>query len=156
MLTLNIGKDKAWQKIKHYCAYQERSHKEVKEKLFSFGLYKTEVETLIVQLIEENYLNEERFAIAYAGGKFRMKLWGRQKIKYALKQKQVSDYCIKKALMAIDNDEYLNASKKLAAEKLATLKTEKNLLNKKKKLQQYLLQKGFEPSLIFETLNEII
>ena len=58
--------------------------------------------------------------------------------------------------MAIDNDEYLNASKKLAAEKLATLKTEKNLLNKKKKLQQYLLQKGFEPSLIFETLNEII
>lgn len=143
-------------KIKHYCAYQERSHKEVKEKLFSFGLYKTEVETLIVQLIEENYLNEERFAIAYAGGKFRIKLWGRQKIKYALKQKQVSDYCIKKALMAIDNDEYLNASKKLAAEKLATLKTEKNLLNKKKKLQQYLLQKGFEPSLIFETLNEII
>lgn len=118
-------------KIKHYCAYQERSHKEVKEKLFSFGLYKTEVETLIVQLIEENYLNEERFAIAYAGGKFRIKLWGRQKIKYALKQKQVSDYCIKKALMAIDNDEYLNASKKLAAEKLATLKTEKNLLNKK-------------------------
>ena len=124
--------------------------------MFSFGLYKTEVETLIVQLIEENYLNEERFAIAYAGGKFRIKLWGRQKIKYALKQKQVSDYCIKKALMAIDNDEYLNASKKLAAEKLATLKTEKNLLNKKKKLQQYLLQKGFEPSLIFETLNEII
>ena len=124
--------------------------------MFSFGLYKTEVETLIVQLIEENYLNEERFAIAYAGGKFRMKLWGRQKIKYALKQKQVSDYCIKKALMAIDNDEYLNASKKLAAEKLATLKTEKILLNKKKKLQQYLLQKGFEPSLIFETLNEII
>lgn len=99
--------------------------------MFSFGLYKTEVETLIVQLIEENYLNEERFAIAYAGGKFRIKLWGRQKIKYALKQKQVSDYCIKKALMAIDNDEYLNASKKLAAEKLATLKTEKNLLNKK-------------------------
>ncbi|HRD43896.1 MAG TPA: RecX family transcriptional regulator, partial [Ferruginibacter sp.] len=106
MYRLNIGKEKAWQKIKHYCAYQERSHKEVKEKLYGFGLYKAEVELLLTQLIEENYLNEERFATAFAGGKFRMKQWGRQKIKYELKQKQVSDYCIKKALAAIDGEQY--------------------------------------------------
>ncbi len=154
MRTLNIGKEKGWQKIKHYCAYQERSHKEVKEKLYSFGLYKTEVEALIAQLIEENFLNEERFALAYAGGKFRMKQWGRQKIKYALKQKQVSGYCISKALAAIGSDEYQKAIKKLAAEKLAILKAEKNLLNKKRKLQQYLLHKGFEPDIISQTLND--
>src|SRR6187401_2447386 len=98
MQQKNIGTEKALQKIKHYCAYQERSHYEVKEKLYSFGLYKNEVELLLSQLVEENYLNEERYAIAFAGGKFRIKQWGRVKIKYELKQKQVSEYSIKKAL----------------------------------------------------------
>src|SRR6478736_3420107 len=98
MLQKNIGTEKAWQKIKHYCAYQERSHAETRDKLYGFGLYKHEVETLLTQLIEENYLNEERYAIAFAGGKFRMKQWGRVKIKYELKQKQVSEYNIKNAL----------------------------------------------------------
>ena len=131
MYRLNIGKEKAWQKIKHYCAYQERSHKEVKEKLYGFGLYKADVEMLLTQLIEENYLNEERFALAFAGGKFRMKQWGRQKIKYELKQKQVSDYCIKKALAAIDGEQYEKVLYKMATGKLNALKTEKNLLLKK-------------------------
>lgn len=131
MYRLNIGKEKAWQKIKHYCAYQERSHKEVKEKLYGFGLYKADVEMLLTQLIEENYLNEERFALAFAGGKFRMKQWGRQKIKYELKQKQVSDYCIKKALAAIDGEQYEKVLNKMATGKLNALKTEKNLLLKK-------------------------
>lgn len=152
----NIGKEKALQKIKHYCAYQERSHKEVKEKLYGFGLYKSEVEMLLTQLIEENYLNEERYAMAYAGGKFRMKQWGRQKIKYALKQKQVSEYCIKKALKAIDDADYEKTFRKLALEKRAALKAEKSPLDKKRKLQQYLLQKGFEPALISGILNEPI
>ena len=69
----NIGTEKALQKIKHFCSYQERSHQEVKEKLYSFGLYKADVELLLSQMIEENYLNEERFAIAFAGGRFRIK-----------------------------------------------------------------------------------
>jgi regulatory protein len=92
MFGKNIGTEKAWQKIKHYCAYQERSHAEAREKLYSFGLYRQEVETLLSQLIEENYLNEERFAVAFAGGKFRMKQWGKTKIKYELQQKRVSAY----------------------------------------------------------------
>src|SRR5213082_1811867 len=92
-----IGKEQALQKLKHYCGYQERSHVEAIEKLYSFGLYKQEVEECISRLIEEDYLNEERFAMAYARGKFRMKRWGKIKIRYALKEKAVSDYCINKA-----------------------------------------------------------
>lgn len=137
-------------KIKHYCAYQERCHAEVKEKLYSFGLYKGDVDILISQLIEENYLNEERFAIHYAGGKFRMKQWGRIKIKYSLKQKQVSEYCIKKALKEINEIDYLKTFHKLAEQKLETLKSEKNIFSKKKKLQDYLLQKGYESALVRE------
>lgn len=147
---LNIGIEKAFQKIKQFCAYQERNHREVKEKLFSYGLYNDQVEGLMSQLIEENFLNEERFAIAYAGGKFRMKDWGKNKIKFGLKQQQVSDYCIKKALKTIDEDEYIQKLQKLYSAKERTLKSEKNIIIKKKKIQQHLMQKGYEASLVNE------
>lgn len=146
-------KEQALQKIKHYCAYQERCHQEVKEKLYSLGMHRKDVDELISQLIEENYLNEERFAIQYAGGKFRMNHWGKIKIKYALKQKQVSEYCIKKALLQIDNDAYMKTIEKLAAEKQNTLKGEKNNFVKLRKVQDYLLQKGFESDLIKDALD---
>ena len=155
MLPKNIGTEKAWQKIKHYCAYQERSHAETRDKLYSFGLYKHEVETLLTRLIEENYLNEERYAIAFAGGKFRMKQWGRVKIKYELQQNRVSTYCIKKAMTAIDQNDYQKPLQKLATAKLATLKSEKNIFVKKTKLRNYLMQKGFEPALVMEIVNRI-
>ena len=86
----SIPGEKALLKIKRYCAYQERSHKEVMDKLYSWGFYKKEAELLLSQLIEEGYLNEERFAILFAGGKFRIKHWGKKKIEQALKEKQVS------------------------------------------------------------------
>jgi regulatory protein len=140
-------------KIKQYCAYQERCHAEVKEKLYYFGLYKKDVEQLMSQLIEENYLNEERFAIQYAGGKFRMNKWGKIKIKYALKQKQVSEYSIKKALQQISEEDYKNTLQKLAEQKLKTLKTERNSFARKKKLQDYLLQKGYESELVRDVIN---
>jgi len=143
-------------KIKQYCAYQERCHSEVKDKLYSFGLNKTEVEDLISKLIEENYLNEERFAIQFAGGKFRVKQWGRIKIKYQLKQKQVSEYCIKKALAGIDLEDYYNTLYKLATMKLNTLKNEKNIFLRKKQLQDHLRMKGYENDLVNEVVNEII
>lgn len=155
MQPLNIGTEKALEKIIKYCAYQERSHVEVKEKLFSYGLYKEQVEELISQLIAENYLNEERYAIAFAGGKFRMKYWGRIKIKYELKQHQVSEYCIKKALSQIDEDQYLERLKKLFADKTTSLKQEKNNFVKKRKIMAYLQQKGYESSLINELLKEL-
>ncbi len=132
------------QKIKQYCTYQERCQSEVREKLYSYELYKNKVEETIAILIQENYLNEERFAIQFAGGHFRIKQWGKIKIRYALKQKQISDYCIKKALKSIDETDYLKTVKKLYDAKLKTLKSEKNIFIKKRKLQDYLLQKGFE------------
>ncbi len=152
-MNTKLSKEQALPKIKQYCTYQERCHAEVKEKLYAFGLYKKDVEQLMSQLIEENYLNEERFAIQYAGGKFRMNQWGRIKIKYALKQKQVSDYCIKKALKEINESDYKKTLQKLAEQKLKTLKGEKNIFIKKRKLQDYLLQKGYENELVREVVN---
>ena len=143
-----FSKEVALQKAKQYCAYQERCHSEVKEKLYSFGLHKNEVDELLAILIEENYLNEERFAIQFAGGKFRIKQWGRIKIKYALKQKQVSEYCIKKAMTVIKEPDYKKTLQKLFDEKLKTLKAEKNVFIKKRKLQDHLIQKGFEFDLV--------
>lgn len=152
---LNIGTVKAYQKITQFCAYQERCHSETKEKLFSFGLYKEQVEDLLTRLIEDNYINEERYAIAFAGGKFRMNDWGKLKIKYELKKKQVSEYCIRKALSAIDDDSYLEKAANLMGKKHHLLKKEKNQLVKKKKLQSYMIQKGFENFLINELLQKI-
>ena len=146
--------EQAFQKAKHYCAYQERCHAEAKEKLYSFGLWKNDVETIISQLIQEDYLNEERFASMYARGKFRMKQWGRVKIKYELKQKQVSEYCIKKGLKEILDDEYKKTLIKLAEEKMRTLKGEKNIHIKKRKAMDYLLQKGYERDLILSIISE--
>ena len=149
-----LTKEQALQKLKHYCAYQERSHSEVKEKLYNLGVWKKEHDEIIAALIEENYLNEERFAIAFAGGKWRIKQWGRIKIKYELKQKQVSDYSIKKALKQIVEEDYLNVLNKLAKEKYASLKSEQYLVRKKKTMD-YLMQKGFESELVNETIKSI-
>lgn len=145
-----VTKEQALQKLKHYCAYQERSHLEVREKLYSLGQRKQDVDTITAQLIEEGYLNEERFAIQFAGGKFRMKQWGRKKIEQGLKEKQVSAYCIKKALAQIDDEAYMDVLNKQALKKWQTLKGEKNIFIKKRKLQDYLLQKGFEYDLVNE------
>lgn len=149
------SKDEALQKAKQYCAYQERSHSEVKEKLYSFGMNKKEVDELLSELISENYLNEERFAIQFAGGKFRIKQWGKVKIKYSLKQKQVSEYCIKKALAAIDERDYSKTAQKLFEQKLKLLKTEKNIFIKKRKLQDHLLQKGFETTIVSKLIASV-
>jgi len=146
--------EQAYQKIKQFCAYQERCHREVTEKLYSFGLYKKDVEILLSRLIEENYLNEERFAIAFAGGKFRMKQWGRVKIKYELKQKGVSSFCVTLALKEIDEETYLETLKSLATKKWENLKGEQ-YLNRQAKTTTYLMQKGFEHNLIAEAIEEI-
>jgi len=149
----HLTKEEALQKLKHYCAYQERCHSEVKEKLYSLGVWKKDHDEIIAKLIEENYLNEERFAIAFAGGKFRIKQWGRVKIKYELKQKQVSDYSIKKALKQIDEEDYMKMLDKLTKEKYASLKSEQYFIRKKKAID-YLLAKGFEIELINKSINK--
>lgn len=138
----------ALQKLKHFCAYQERCHQEVKEKLYGYGLTTPEVEAAISALIEENYLNEERFAKAYAGGKFRMKQWGRVKIKYALKQKQISPYCIKLAMSEIDEEDYERILADLVEKQWDALKSEKNIFNRLRKTMDFLIRKGYELDLI--------
>lgn len=155
MKSEKLTPQQAHQKIKQFCAYQERCHSEVQDKLYSYGLTGPEVGEAISKLIEENYLNEERFATQFAGGKFRIKQWGRVKIKYELKQRGVSEYCIRKGLAAIDNTAYNITLHKQAAQKLKLLKSEKNIFIRKRKLQGYLVAKGFEINLVWECLNEI-
>jgi regulatory protein len=150
-----LTREQALQKARHYCGYQERSHSEVREKLYSFGLWKNDVEEILSRLIEENYLNEERFAIQFAGGHFRLKQWGRVKIRYELQKRKVSDYCLKKALASIDSEDYSKTLEDLARKKWGLLKEEANHLIRRHKLQQYLLQKGFEPEFISPTITAI-
>jgi regulatory protein len=150
----NLTSEQALQRAKLYCSYQERCHAETKEKLYSLGLFKNDVDRIVSLLIEEGYLNEERFAAAYARGKFRMKHWGRIKIKYELKQRKVSEYCIREAMKQIDEDEYMKVLAKLAREKLNELRGEGNDFVRKKKVFDFLLQKGFERDLIICVIKE--
>ena len=147
-----LTKEQALQKLRQFCAYQERSHYEVQQKLWDLGVRRAEHDEILSTLIEENYLNEERFAIQFAGGKFRMKDWGRKKIYYALKEKKVSEYSIKKAMKEIDEDAYLKTLHSLAEKKYASLKGEQYLVRRKKTMD-YLLQKGFESDLVGRTLK---
>lgn len=154
MQRKQLTKEQAIQKLKHYCAYQERCHSEVMEKLYSLGVWKREHDEIIATLIEENYLNEERFAIAFAGGKWRQKQWGRVKIKYELKQKKVSEYCIKKAFKQIEEIEYEQALHKIATDKYNSLKQYQYLIRKKKTID-YLIQKGFEHGLVLSAVETL-
>lgn len=142
--------------ITRYCQYQPRCHKEVRNKLYELGCTTPEVEEQIIDLIQTGLLNEENYARAIARGKFRMKQWGRRKIVEQLKFQQVSDYCIKKALTEIDEDEYLETLSMLAGKKLKELKSEKNIFIKKQKMYRYLVQKGYESGLASETINEAL
>lgn len=151
-----LSLEQALQKARHYCGYQERSHRDVLEKLYSFGLRKHDAEQALATLIEENYLNEERFAIHYAGGHFRLKSWGRIRIRYELKQKQVSDYCIKKALATIGEEEYEQKLVKLAEDRAAALADEPNAFIRRQKLQDFLLRKGYEQDKIMSTLQHVL
>lgn len=142
------------EKIKHYCAYQERSQWEVRNKLIELHVYGLDLENVMVELISENYLNEERFARQLARGKFNLKQWGKAKIKQALKQHHVSDYCIKAGLSEIDDTDYHRTLYKLAEQKWDSLNKEKNKFNKMAKTRNFLLQKGFETDLIHIWLQQ--
>ena len=140
-------------KAEHYCAYQERSQQEVRDKLYEWGMYSTGVENVISQLITNNFINEERFANAYTTGKFRQKGWGRIKIKQGLKFKKVPEVLIKKALQKIDGHEYEQTLAKLLVKKAAVL-TEKDPYKRRYKLQQYAMGRGFEADMIADVLKD--
>ena len=145
--------EKAYMKLKHYCGYQDRCHQEVKEKLYSLKLGKVTVEMLLSRLIEEDYLNEERYAKAFVGGHFRQKQRGKVKIAYALKQKRVSEYNIKKAMKEIPEEDYLAVAEKLITTKWNTLKNEQ-YINRTVKTMAFLQQRGFEPGLVQSILKK--
>lgn len=142
--------------IYHYCNYQDRCHAEVRNKLYELGCSRDEVEQYIADLIENDLLNEERYARNYARGKFRMTHWGRHKILQQLRLHKISEYCIKKAMQEIDPDEYERSINKLAEKKWEELKAEKNVHIKKNKVYRYLLQKGYEGDMVQDAINKII
>lgn len=144
----------ALDKLKQYCAYQERCHADVRNKLFEYGINTEDQGPVIAYLIEENYLNEERFATMFAGGHFRIKKWGKIKIVQALKQKQISEYLIKLSLKEIDDDDYLLTLHKLAETKWPTIKAP-TVLHRRQKCRLYLMQKGYEPQLINDIVNNL-
>ena len=149
----------ATRKAEAYCAYQERCQQEVRDQLYEWGLWPEAVENIIAELITGNFLNEERFAKQFAGGKFRIKKWGRVKIKMALKKKKISEYCVRQAMKEIDEKEYIRTLKKIIGsqtEKLERKKIKGRFASeiKKQKIIQYCLSRGFESDIVIDLLNE--
>lgn len=140
-------------KAAEYCARQERSHQEVRDKLYQWGMRGEEIETVIVELIGSNFLNEQRFADAFTIGKLRQKRWGRRKIQAGLRAKRVSDACITNALAAIEEDEYVEVLKEVAI-KRAQLEKALDPFVAKQRVIKYLVQRGFEPDLARKVIDE--
>jgi regulatory protein len=140
--------------MEYYCAYQERCHLEVQEKLRSYILNAHERDTIVVKLIENNYLNEERFASVFSISKFHQKKWGKIRIKNELKARKISDYLITKAIKEIPMEDYFSAFE-TASEKHWEAITEKNALKKRKKFCDYFLRKGWESEMIYERVKEL-
>ena len=151
--TKKLTPQQALQKIYSYCAYQERSHKEVRNKLYSYGLWGSEVEDLLTRLITEDFLNEERFAKSFAGGKFRMKKWGRVKIARELEAHGLTNRCIKIGLREIEHNDYLNTMKLLIEKKWQSTSLESNLFKRRDKTARYAISKGFEPEMVWEIVK---
>ena len=144
----------AIQKLEHYCAYQDRCHEEVIQKLRSMKMDQDEIDQIIVQLIADNFLNEERFACSYARGKHRIKHWGKIRIVNELKFRKISQYNINLALKEITTEEYEATFHNLAEQNWESIR-ESNPLKKRKKFCDYVLRKGFESNLVYEKVKEL-
>ncbi|WP_299113876.1 regulatory protein RecX [uncultured Winogradskyella sp.] len=147
--------DEAQKMLENYCAYQERCHKDVTDKLRHMRMIPEVIDTIVVHLIENNYLNEERFAKAFARGKFRIKKWGKNRIIRELKFRQISKYSIDSALKEIDSDDYFETLHELTLKRMTQVQ-EKNIYKKKKKVADYLLYRGWESNLVYEKINELM
>lgn len=148
--------DEAKAKLEQYCAYQERCHKEVQQKLYGMRMIPEAIDQIIHHLLTHNYLNETRFAQAFARGKFRTKKWGRHRIVRELKFRQISQYNIKLALKEISESDYIKTFDALSKKRLVQLEHETNLQKKRKKLADYLFYRGWESELVWAKVNELI
>ncbi|MBL7558275.1 RecX family transcriptional regulator [Olleya sp. YSTF-M6] len=153
--TQSFSVEEAKKKLEYYCAYQERCHQEVKQKLKNMNMIPEASDVIIVHLLEHKFLNETRFAKSFASGKFRIKKWGKRRIALELKRKEITKYNIDQALNDIDEEEYLEVFNALAEKKEASLKETDNY-KKKKKLIDYLLYRGWENYLVYDKANELI
>ena len=147
--------DEALLKLQNYCAYQERCHQEVRQKLLGMRMIPNAIDIIIVRLLEHNFLNEERFAKTFVSGKFRIKKWGKYRLTFELKKKDISKHNINLAISQIPSNEYIEVFSELA-EKKANSIMEKDKWNKKKKLVDYLLYRGWESHLVYDKVNELI
>jgi len=141
-------------KLEYYCSYQERCHLEVVQKLYDLGMKSNEVDAIVVYLLQNNFLNEERFARSFSRGKHRIKTWGKIRIVNELKQRQISVNNIKCALSEISEEEYQDTFDKLAERHWETIR-EINIQKKKKKFCDYLLRKGWESNLVYGKMKDL-
>ncbi|MGY8913890.1 MAG: regulatory protein RecX [Flavobacteriales bacterium] len=147
--------EEATKKLEGYCSYQERCHKEVVQKLRDMRMIPDAIDQIVVHLINHNFLNEERFAMSYARGKFNIKKWGRNRITQELKRREISKFNIKKAVGQLDTPAYLETLDALANKRLGAIK-ETNIQKRRKKLADYLLYRGWESHLVYEKITELI
>jgi regulatory protein len=142
-------------KAANYCVYQERTQADVRKRLQEWKVWGDEAEEIIAYLITENYLNEERFAKAFVGGKFRVKKWGRLKIKAELKARKMSKYILDVAMKEIPNDDYFATATTLIEKKQQNLRTESNPLKRKQKTLNYMISKGYESNIVLEIMKDL-
>ncbi len=147
--------EEATKRLEHYCAYQERCHKEINQKLYEMRMIPEASDQIIFHLLQHNFLNETRFSQAFARGKFRTKKWGRRRIVNELKQREISSYNIKIALKEIPDSEYFETFEALAEKRILQLESETNLQRKRKKLADYLFYRGWESELVYGKIGEV-
>ena len=151
----SLTPEQAKEKIYRFCAYQERAHQEVKNKLYGYGLYRDDVDDILAHLIEEGFLNEERFAKTFAGGKFRIKGWGRIKIINALEARGITANCIRMGLKEIEEKEYRASLVNILKKKIETL-DKNNLFIVRDKAARYAISRGFEPELVWQEVKGLV
>ena len=147
--------DEIKRKLEAYCVYQDRCHKEVEQKIKDYNLVPEAREMILLSLMNDNFLNEERFAKSFARGKFRIKKWGKVRITRELKFREISAYNIKTALKELNNQDYIHVFNELAEKRCSQI-IENNVFKKRKKLADYLLYRGWESSLVYKKVNELI
>jgi regulatory protein len=151
-----ISREEALRQMQRYCAYQDRCHLEARRKLLDLGIYGQDLEEILLALIEEKFLDEERFARSFARGKFQIKGWGRIRITSELKQRQISPYCLRKAMEEIDPEAYLQKLEQQLRTRAEQYNNgPSNPFEIRQRLAQYGIRKGFEPEIVWETLKKI-
>nr|WP_298990700.1 regulatory protein RecX [uncultured Polaribacter sp.] len=146
--------DEIKRKLEQYCVYQDRCHKEVEQKMREYNLIPEAKEMILLSLLQDNFLNEERFAKSFARGKFRIKHWGKQRIVRELKFRDISSYNIKTSLKEIDEKEYLKTIYSITEKRNEAI-SEPNIYKRKRKLIDFLMRKGYENELIYKTVDEV-